>query len=208
MNETILKIALRAAELALKFGRVDRVTRHEDGIRSETDTDHTVMLGILGVAFAQRFQPDLNLGLIALFSLVHDLPEAHAGDTNTSGRLTEEEKKKKFDREYNAWLQIQCDFGGTLPWIGRTIADYDSQSCREARYVRAFDKILPKLTHILNGCVVVKSMDYDLYHVEQRKLMQELVGDMPWLMELWESSVDMVRMMATDPTGLGEEPKA
>lgn len=32
------------ADLALRFGRVDRATLHPDGVRHESDTDHTVML--------------------------------------------------------------------------------------------------------------------------------------------------------------------
>ena len=33
--------ALVLARIALAFGRVERATFHEDGVRPETDTDHT-----------------------------------------------------------------------------------------------------------------------------------------------------------------------
>ena len=42
--------AIRLADLILRFGRVNRATYHPDGERPESDTDHTVMLGILACA--------------------------------------------------------------------------------------------------------------------------------------------------------------
>ena len=70
------------------------------------------------------------------------------------------------------------------------------------------DKVLPKLTHVLNNCAVVRGMDYDFYHTEQRKLMQTLVGDMPWLMELWEQSVTAVmEIVSTSEVGARERAK-
>lgn len=72
------------ARLALKFARVNRVTLHEDGIRPESDTDHTVMLSIAACALADALYKDsLDLGKVAQFAIVHDLVEAHVGDVNT-----------------------------------------------------------------------------------------------------------------------------
>jgi putative hydrolase of HD superfamily len=81
MTQTSKVIEL--AQLCLRFGRVDRATTHEDGQRHETDTDHTVMLGVIACAFASSCGLDLDIGKVAQFALVHDLVEAHAGDTNT-----------------------------------------------------------------------------------------------------------------------------
>ena len=67
--------------LALRFGRVDRITYHDDGVTAESDTDHTVMLGLIACAFAAAHLPDLDVGLIAEFAPVHDLVEVYAGDT-------------------------------------------------------------------------------------------------------------------------------
>lgn len=61
------------ASLVLDFGKVDRITAHQDGVFPESDTDHTVMLGVIGVSLAKRLYNDLDLGLIAQFALVHDL---------------------------------------------------------------------------------------------------------------------------------------
>ena len=89
MNQpNMLNAALDLARLCLQFGRVERITRHEDGVRLETDTDHTVMLGIFACAFAASFAPGLNTGLIAQFAMIHDLVEVYAGDTVTMQALS------------------------------------------------------------------------------------------------------------------------
>lgn len=69
---TVWKV-VELGQLCLQFGRVNRVTYHEDGRRLESDTDHTVMLGILACAFAEQYAPHLDLGLVAQFTL-SDLP--------------------------------------------------------------------------------------------------------------------------------------
>ena len=66
MDEKLTR-ALRLARISLAFGRVDRATRHEDGLRPETDTDHTVMLGLIACEFAPAH---LDRAKVAAFALV------------------------------------------------------------------------------------------------------------------------------------------
>lgn len=196
MYRTLLQDALQLTCLTLVFGRVERVTRHEDGIRPETDTDHTVMLGIMACAFAAKYEPTLDRGLIAQFALVHDLVEAYAGDTVTSHILSPDEQELKAMREAQAFRIIKADTADSLPWVSEAISEYDSLRSPEARYVKAFDKILPKLTHILNECAVLADGAGDLYHTRQRQQMVDWVGEMPWLINLWEQSVARVLAIA------------
>lgn len=148
------------AQLVLRFGRVDRVTFHEDGRTPESDTDHTVMLGVVACAFAERFAPHLDLGLIAQLALVHDLVEAKCGDTNTLG-ITPEGRAAKATREREALEEIRREFDA-LPWLARTIERYEALSDPEARFVKVLDKVLPKLTHALNGGATLRAHGVDL----------------------------------------------
>jgi 5'-deoxynucleotidase YfbR-like HD superfamily hydrolase len=141
---------IRLGRLALRFGRTMRVTYHEDGERQESDTDHTVMLCLIACAFAARFFPKLDLGKVAQFSIVHDLVEAYAGDTDTQRALDPEQKAAKGRREWEAWIFIKNTLP-RLPWVADTIAEYEEQRAPEARYVRAVDKLMPKITHLLNN---------------------------------------------------------
>lgn len=140
--------------LALRLSRVERITFHPDGKRPETDSDHTVMLGLIAPAFAHRFlisHPyNLDLGLVAQFALVHDLVEAYAGDMPTLN-ITDEQRLEKIIKERQAEERIRMEFAGYFPWVTTMIAEYESQVKPEARYVRAMDKLLPKITHILNN---------------------------------------------------------
>jgi putative hydrolase of HD superfamily len=158
---------IRLGRLALRFGRTMRVTYHEDGERQESDTDHTVMLCLIACAFAARFFPKLDLGKVAQFAIVHDLVEAYARDTNTLRALNPEQKAAKGRREWEAWLFIKNTLPG-LPWVANTIAEYEEQKAPEARYVRAVDKLLPKITHLLNDGAVLDEHDMGTTELTER----------------------------------------
>jgi 5'-deoxynucleotidase YfbR-like HD superfamily hydrolase len=135
--------------LLLKFSRIERATYHEDGLRKETDADHTVMLGILGCAVARQLRPDLDLGKVAQYALVHDLVEVYAGDTVTID-ISETEKQEKMKRESAALSRITDEFSNSFPWLIETMLSYEALNTIEARFVKGIDKLMPKITHILN----------------------------------------------------------
>jgi 5'-deoxynucleotidase YfbR-like HD superfamily hydrolase len=141
---------LRIADLALRFGRVNRATFHPDGVRPETDTDHTVMLVLLALHIADAHpELGLNLGTLALLGAVHDLPEAYAGDTNTLGGLTPAQRADKFAREQAAIQRIDDELQGG-PIVQAMLA-YERKECPEARFLAYLDKITPRYTHARNG---------------------------------------------------------
>jgi 5'-deoxynucleotidase YfbR-like HD superfamily hydrolase len=185
------------ARLSLLFGRVNRITFHEDGTTPESDTDHTVMLGLAACAIAAEYQPDLDVGLVAQFALVHDLVEAYAGDMPTLRALSADRKAEKKAREHAAYSRIMSEFGLDLPWIDQTIAEYERQAWPEARFVRALDKLLPKLTHILNRQVTLRAEGMGVDELRARYDLQEqellaYAADFPVLLELRAELVDRI----------------
>lgn len=144
----IVKI-VELSQLCLQFARVNRVTYHEDGKRFESDSDHTVMLGIVACAFAEQFEPNLDRGLIAQYALVHDFVEVYAGDTCTIN-ATGEQFVDKAAREAVALDKLRAQFSGIFPWLIAIIESYDSLASPEARFIKTLDKVLPKITHALN----------------------------------------------------------
>lgn len=148
-----LSHALQITRLALSFARVERVTRHEDGARIETDSDHAIMLILLAAEFAP---PSLSRGRIAEFAAVHDLAEAYAGDVQTL-TIDAAGRAAKDQREEEARHKIGADLGSES-WIVRTLAAYEAQEEIEAQWVKIMDKVTPKLTHLLNGCVAAKAL--------------------------------------------------
>jgi putative hydrolase of HD superfamily len=154
MNEHTQKI-IQIAELSLQFARVERAVTHQDGIRPETDSDHTVMLGLVACTFARALYPKLDIGLVAQFALVHDLVEVYADDT-PSFRITSDKKKEKEERELAAIVRIREEYQGRYDFMPNMIERYETLDCSEARLIKTLDKCLPKITHYLNGATFFK----------------------------------------------------
>jgi len=174
-----LKRTTRLAAFLLQFARVERVTLHPDGVRPETDSDHTVMLAVIACDLCP---PSLNRGVVAQFAIVHDLVETYAGDTQTL-KIDAGQRAAKDAREAAALARIRAEFG-PFSWMVHTIEAYESQASPEACYVKVLDKVLPKLTHLLNGCKAAKNItDYDGFvesHVRQHLDLSCRMGGEPW----------------------------
>lgn len=171
--------ATSLALLCLKFARVERVTRHEDGKRPETDSDHTVML----VVIACDLCPDgLDRGKVAQFAAVHDLLEADTGDVQTL-TIDAAGRTAKAEAERAAMERFRAKYGEDS-WLVSCLLEYERQDTSEARYVRAMDKVLPKLTHLFNGCIAAKNltdrMGFHRAHNAQLEKMSELYKDDFW----------------------------
>lgn len=186
---------LHLADLALKFGRVDRATYHPDGNTPESDTDHTVMLGLIACSLADRWaQHGLNRGLIAIFSLVHDLPEAHCGDTNTL-IITSAQRHDKEARERDAVDRMVDEFGESS-WLMSTLAAYERQDTPEARFVKLVDKVLPKYTHALNlgaafGKLGKSPEEIEAAHRDQIAMLRARYGaEFPEVIEVIDATMD------------------
>lgn len=170
--DPIADAVISLARLTSRFAHVDRVTFLEDGITPESDTDHTVMLGLIACAVAAELDPTLNVGTVAQYALIHDLVEAYAGDTNTFGGITEDILRLKEEREHAALLRIEAELTH-LPWVARTIRAYESLEDREARFIKTLDKIMPKLTRIVNERYDTTAEAFELHVTTQRTKITE-----------------------------------
>lgn len=199
LSEKETQAVIDLGNLILAFGRVDRATYHPDGVTKESDTDHTVMLGIIACAFADTFAPNLDRGAIAQFALVHDLVEVYAGDTHTLRTLTEEQKKDKDAREHAALERIKQEFDSVFPWISRTIESYERLDMQEARFVKFVDKVLPKISHLLSNGTLLKEHsvgkeEVDGIHEQQYATISASYGaDQPEVRRLYASLSKAVR---------------
>lgn len=149
---------LNVAQLALKFAKVNRVTLHEDGVRPESDTDHTVMLSISACALAEALYKDrLDLGKVAQFAIIHDLVEAHVGDVNTIN-ISQENRVEKEKKEKESLRLIEKEFSSVFPWIHMTIEEYERKDTPEARFVKTLDKAMTKITNTLNKGKAIRKL--------------------------------------------------
>lgn len=184
--------------LALTFAKVNRISFHEDGVRPESDTDHTVMLSVCACALATKLYPELDLGKIAQYAIVHDIVEAYALDTDTYG-ISEELKKEKYKREHESFLRIQREFQDHFPWLVETIESYERLDTKEALFVKTVDKFMPKITHILNNGAVFKKVRKNsvdeittIFESEQTQLNEEYGAHFPELQKIFNELNDRV----------------
>jgi putative hydrolase of HD superfamily len=195
MDKRLSDATSNLGRLIMQFGQVNRVTLLPDGITPESDTDHTVMLGIIACAFAHEYEPTLDVGKIAQFALVHDLVEAYAGDTDTFGMHKDTNRKKQKEaRETAALERIEKEFGEVFPWITLTIREYETLESAEARFIKTMDKVLPKVTHALNNAAYLKDLSsFKEHYLHQGDAMRATyAADQEKAMALYDNFTDIV----------------
>lgn len=180
---------LPLAKTVLDFGHVLRITRDAQG-RRESDTTHSFMLALVCYDLARK-ENDVLLGCttgkpldlekVLIFALLHDFPEVHAGDTPTLRELDAASQLEKDVREEEARKQLRAELPD-FSWLLEAMEEYELQQCREARLVKAADKLLPRLTHLCNDGLVLKEQGVDLNEVAariERQNHQQRVHDLP-----------------------------
>jgi 5'-deoxynucleotidase YfbR-like HD superfamily hydrolase len=128
-------------ELILPFYGIERATPlpKKLGGRHENDAEHSWSLALLACAAAPHIDPQLDIGKVAQFAIVHDLLEVYSGDTPNFA--PDHEKASKDKREEQAMAQLKSAFHA-MPWIIDTVAEYEAQDSPEAHFVRSLDKTL------------------------------------------------------------------
>lgn len=133
---------LEIGKLTVDFAAVERVPHYPPG-RPENDVEHSYHLAVSAVEIAADFQPELDTGLVAQFSLVHDLPEVHVGDVPTFD-ISDEDRAAKEAAEKIATERLLKELP---PHLAQLLERYEEQVEPEARFVRFIDKLLPAVIH-------------------------------------------------------------
>jgi len=188
---------LDLARLIRDFAQVERTIYLDPNKTIESDTDHTVALSVFACALAQKYEPKLDLGLIAQYALVHDLVEVYAGDVSTL-HIDRVDFAAKEAAEAKALRKIKKRFGKAFPWLHQTIEDYESLKTAEARFVKAIDKAMPGLTHHLNDNLMVNE-EFDSAEafaaskrLQDQKMKQSYAKDQQLAMRLRRLILDPV----------------
>lgn len=174
---------IELAQLAMNFSRIKRTgVCHADGT-PETDADHTIMLTWLAPALAQFIDSQLNPAVVAEMAAVHDAVEVYAGDTPTIN-ISDVELQDKYARERTATRKLFREFYRRLPRFATAVQIYEDQQLPEARFVRAVDKLMPKLVHVIDGCVGVRRegvtrVEFREMAKRQREAMAEYAAEWP-----------------------------
>jgi putative hydrolase of HD superfamily len=149
-------------DVTLRFAEVERAPRYADGHR-ETDVEHSFHLALSAVELAADYYPDLDVGLVAQFSLVHDLPEIYTGDVWTFG-ISDADLAKKAQAEKQATAKLLKELP---PYLAQLLEHYEHQTEPEARFVRFVDKMLPAIINIMSGDANTFKEDYGITTLEE-----------------------------------------
>lgn len=206
--DTALGRALTIARLSLALGRVERMTRHEDGARPETDSDHTVMVTLLAYELAP---PHLDRGKVAIFGSVHDLHEVYCGDEQTL-RISPEAIAAKRAREATSLDRVVAELGYSSR-VASILERYEAQREPEARFVRLVDKITPRLTHCFNGCVAAQTLvgreEFVALHRAHFEALRAEYPEFPETLELLRAAMlhAEARWLEAEATARGATPE-
>ncbi len=162
------------SEIVSAFMRVSRATTR-DG-RFETDGEHTLHLQYIAVAYAARYHPELDIGKVCLFALVHDLVEVYAGDVN-SLTATYREIEQKHEAEKRAYRRLVRELGAGWSSLIVLIEDYEKLESKEAKFVKCFDKCDASLSHYHDKGRALKAMGInsaDQFHEVSRRTDTEI----------------------------------
>lgn len=197
MTRELAETVVSLGAMTLEFARINRITYHPDGRTPESDADHTVMLGVTACALAARWYPMMDIGRVAQYALVHDLVEVYAGDTPTLRALDLDAKAAKAERERLALERITREFSQQLPWLANTIQSYEWLDTPEAQLVKALDKLLPKITHVLNDGATIRGQGVTWTELTDRYALQfdeirEYAAQFTELFELRKHLIQMV----------------
>ncbi|MEK6864150.1 MAG: HD domain-containing protein [Nanoarchaeota archaeon] len=105
--------------------------------KCESVADHSFGVAMLSYVIAEEYMPELDASKVIRMALLHDLCEAHAGDTTPSDNVSEQEKHEKESEAMNGLFK-------RIPNGSKYIQlweEYEEQKTTEARFVKEIDKL-------------------------------------------------------------------
>jgi putative hydrolase of HD superfamily len=150
MSRLSLGRAFEFMRLMLKLQGVQRFCRPPGREAYENDAEHSYQLAMMAWYINESCELGYDTALLLHYALAHDLVEVYAGDVAI---LDHAARAGKAEREAAALERIAgefAEFGGLV----ELIRQYERLEDREARFVKALDKVMPMmLTYLERGGV-------------------------------------------------------
>ncbi len=138
---------LKFVGLTHGFQQIERALYATGENRKENDAEHSYQLALVAWYMVGVLKLDLDIEKVIKYSLLHDLVEVYAGDTQAFGdkaaHLT------KVDREKEALKRLKVEYP-EFPELFDLITQYEHREDEESQFVYALDKILPPLNIYLD----------------------------------------------------------
>jgi 5'-deoxynucleotidase YfbR-like HD superfamily hydrolase len=139
---------IQFSRLMLQFQSIERAIRLPGGRPApENDVEHSYQLAMMAWYLNGVGEFGYDTDKIIRYALIHDLPEAYAGDVHA---YDVEGRKGKAERERRALELIAHEYPLAAGIVG-AVQEYDQLDNPESRYVYALDKLLPMINVFLEG---------------------------------------------------------
>ena len=154
--EQIFNLLNQAGKLktTLRFSELD-----ENSLR-DSSAEHSWRLSLMVFVVADKLKLDINVEHALKLAIIHDIAESITGDVDSrlvyAGKITKEEKKKA---EEKAIKEISKLFYGKE--IFDLWKEYEGNSTKESRYIKALDKI-ETLIHLIEMGMKMGPKVYDI----------------------------------------------
>lgn len=175
--EGLMEFLHQAEELKYTF----RFGAHEPLAGKESSAAHSWRLAILAIIVANKFELNIDVKKATEIALIHDLPEAVTGDYDRVDVVEEngitEDEKRNLEAEAIDKLGSMLD-GFTGDMITERWYEYEEKESREAKFIKALDKIETMIHLVWEGHKKYDEPDLAATYAD------EAVGDFPQLKPL------------------------
>lgn len=131
-----------------KLKKVLRYSTCPDNVR-DSSSDHSWKLALMVIQIAEKLKLNLDILHASKIALVHDLPEYIEGDIDSllikRGQISYEQKSAMEERAAQH-IRDSYEFGEDLYNLWK---EFEDSKTKEAKYVKALDKI-EALTHLIS----------------------------------------------------------
>jgi putative hydrolase of HD superfamily len=176
-------------EFLMQIDRLKGVLRRNfifDGSRRENSAEHSWHMALMAAVLGEHFPAGVDPARVFTMALVHDLVEIHAGDTFAYGAYDRQEKEER-ERESaeRVFGALPDDQAGALKALWE---EFEHGDTKEARLVRALDRLQPLLLHRLTFGKAWKEHAVKKSQVLER--VQDIARDAPALWPFVERLLD------------------
>lgn len=178
-----MKSELKFLNLAEKLKLELRHCWLSDGIRQESVAEHSWRLSLMVLRYGNKLNQPLNIEKCLKMAIIHDLPEAIAGDCPTYDCQSIKRKEEKFKLENSAMQDIKQllnDKGGEEfyeLWL-----EYELQVTYESKFIKALDKLEAFIQH--NESPLSTWEEYEKEMIFQKKWLEKYCEFDPYLREM------------------------
>lgn len=146
MNDSVNSL-LSFVSFTHDIRNVKRAMWVKDEEQFENDSEHSFQVAIVALYIIEQNKLKLDAYTCMAMAIVHDILEAHSGDTHIYGKQSDLDSKK--DREQAAIAKLKADWP-ELTLMHQLIDEYELKQTAESKFIYALDKLVPMLNNYLD----------------------------------------------------------